>query len=171
MNQLEPTYLRYVYDGLKKGSLNSQNSSSLPNGFIGLFEQEFSANISMFDRRAILTKLGFWALFKGTVSSEMASLIFNESEDDTKSLIDEYSKWFNSPSPGKYSLYHDRLRAYLLQKLGNHELKELNEKLISYLEKSLEDHKGDDYFYNEYQEIKSSKSSNFYDIIKNDVYG
>lgn len=31
--------------------------------------------------------------------------------------------------------------------------------------------KGADYFYNEYQEIKSSKSSNFYDIIKNDVYG
>ena len=74
----------------------------------------------------------------------MASLIFNESEDDTKTLIDKYSKWFNSPSPGKYSLYHDRLRAYLLQKLGNHELKELNEKLISYLEKSLEDHKGDE---------------------------
>ena len=144
MSQLEPTYLRYVYDGLLKGSLNSQNSSSLPNGFIGLFEQEFSANISMVERRAILKKLGFWALFKGTVSSEMASLIFNESEDDTKALIDKYSKWFNSPSPGKYSLYHDRLRAYLLQKLGNHELKELNEKLISYLEKSLEDHKGDE---------------------------
>ena len=144
MNQLEPTYLRFVYDGLKKGSLNSQNSSSLPNGFIGLFEQEFSADISMFDRRAILTKLGFWALFKGAVSSEMASLIFNESEDNTKALIDEYSKWFNSPSTGKYSLYHDRLRTYLLQKLGNHELKELNEKLISYLEKSLEDNKGDE---------------------------
>ena len=32
MNKIEPTYLRYIYDGLNKGSINSQNASSLPNG-------------------------------------------------------------------------------------------------------------------------------------------
>ena len=42
MNKIEPTYLRYIYDGLNKGSINSQNASSLPNGFIGLFEEAFS---------------------------------------------------------------------------------------------------------------------------------
>ena len=38
MSQIEPTYLRYMYDALSKGSLNSQNSASLPNGFIGFRE-------------------------------------------------------------------------------------------------------------------------------------
>jgi hypothetical protein len=27
---IEPTYLRYVYDGLNKGLLNAQNTSALP---------------------------------------------------------------------------------------------------------------------------------------------
>ena len=54
MSQIEPTYLRYMYDALSKGSLNSQNSASLPNGFIGLFEQDFSAKIPMVERRSIL---------------------------------------------------------------------------------------------------------------------
>ena len=55
----------------------------------------------------------------------------------TKALVDEYSKWFNSPSPGKYVLYHDRLRTYLLQKLSDHESQALNEKIISHLEQAI----------------------------------
>ena len=144
MSQIEPTYLRYIYDGLSKGSLNSQNSASLPNGFIGLFEQEFSAEIPMVERRSILKRLALWSLFKGAVSCELASNILVEDEEETKALIDRYSKWFNSPSPGKYVLYHDRLRTYLLQKLSEHEVQELNETLISYLEKALADEKGDE---------------------------
>lgn len=38
-NYLEPTYLRYVYDALNKGSLNSENSAALPRGFIGLLNK------------------------------------------------------------------------------------------------------------------------------------
>jgi len=34
MHQLEPTYLRNVYDGLEKGSISSNNPTSLPIGFI-----------------------------------------------------------------------------------------------------------------------------------------
>ena len=137
MNKLEPTYLRYVYDGLKKGSLNSDNASDLPQGFIGLFESEFSENISSLKRVSILKRLALWALFKGPVSSHLASEILLEDEEDTKALIETYSKWFNSPEPGKYILYHDRLRIYFLQKLSSHEIQSLNEKLISYLEASL----------------------------------
>ena len=36
-------------------------------------------------------------------------------------------------------LYHDRLRTYLLQKLSDYEVQDLNEILISYLENSLND--------------------------------
>ena len=42
MPNLEPTYLRYVYDSLNKGSLNAENAAALPRGFIGLYEQEFT---------------------------------------------------------------------------------------------------------------------------------
>ena len=44
---LEPTYLRYVYDSLNKGSLNAENAAALPQGFIGLYEEEFEHSISV----------------------------------------------------------------------------------------------------------------------------
>ena len=139
MNKLEPTYLRYVYDGLHKGSLNAENASALPKGFIGLFESEFPADISSVERISVLRRLTLWALFKGAVSTHLASKVFEEDEEDTKTLIDTYSKWFNSTEPGKYILYHDRLRSYFFQKLSSHEVQSLNEKLISYLETALKD--------------------------------
>ena len=137
MQQLEPTYLRYVYDGLSKGSISSNNPTSLPIGFIGLFEDEFPSSMPLVERMSILNRLAIWALLKGPVSIEMIAEVLNEHPDNTKVLIDTYSKWFNSPEPGKYVLYHDRLRTYLLQKLSNHEVQDLNETLISYLENSL----------------------------------
>ena len=73
MNKLEPTYLRYVYDGLHKGSLNAENASALPQGFIGLFESEFPADISSVERTSVLRRLTLWALFKGAVSTHLAS--------------------------------------------------------------------------------------------------
>ena len=137
MQQLEPTYLRYVYDGLSKGSISSNNPTSLPIGFIGLFEDEFPSSMPLVERMSIINRLATWALLKGPVSIEMVAEILNEHPDNTKALIDTYSKWFNSPEPGKYVLYHDRLRTYLLQKLSNHEVQDLNETLISYLENAL----------------------------------
>ena len=144
MQQLEPTYLRYVYDGLSKGSISSNNPTSLPIGFIGLFEDEFPSSMPLVERIYILKRLAIWALLKGPVSIEMVGEILIEHPDNTKALIDTYSKWFNSPEPGKYVLYHDRLRTYLLQKLSDHEVQDLNETLISYLEKSLADERGDE---------------------------
>ncbi|MDA8874739.1 hypothetical protein N9H78_03605, partial [Winogradskyella sp.] len=137
MQQLEPTYLRYVYDGLSKGSISSNNPTSLPIGFIGLFEDEFPSSMPLVERMSILNRLAIWALLKGPVSIEMVAEILNEHLDNAKALVDKYSKWFNSPEPGKYVLYHDRLRIYLLQKLSNNEVQDLNETLISYLENAL----------------------------------
>ena len=144
MNKIEPTYLRYVYDRLSSGSINSQNASSLPRGFVGLYEEAFPSNISISERSSLLKRLGLWALFKGAVSCEFVSKILKEDEEKSKALVDEYSKWFNSPSPGKYILYHDRLRTFLLQKSSDYEIQELNELLIAYLEKSIEDARGDE---------------------------
>ena len=58
-------------------------------------------------------------------------------EEQIKNLIDHYSSWFNSPESGKYLLYHERLRVYLLQKLNADEVQTLNEKLISFLEDAI----------------------------------
>ena len=144
MNKLEPTYLRYVYDELGRGSLSSDNASSLPHGFIGLFEKEFTSDIPLSRRSSTLKRLCLWALLKKAVSSEFVSEVLKENTDSTKALIDTYSKWFNSPEPGKYVLFHDRLRSYLIQKLSDHEAQEINEQLIAYLEQSLESSIGEE---------------------------
>ena len=144
MKELEPTYLRYVFDELNNGSISSDNSSSLPYGFVGIFEKEFSSDISSVERSKLLKRLALWSLLKRAVSTNFYCKLLNEDEDLSKQLIDRYSNWFNSPEPGKYVLFHDRLRVFLLQKLSNHEINELNEQIISYLEASLKSSLGDE---------------------------
>jgi hypothetical protein len=39
MTHLEPTYLRYIYDGLLKGSIHPENAAELPEGSIGLDDE------------------------------------------------------------------------------------------------------------------------------------
>ena len=56
-NQLEPSYLRYVYNHLKDGSITSDNASGLPQGFIGLYEQEFASSTAIQERQEILLQL------------------------------------------------------------------------------------------------------------------
>ena len=144
MNKLEPTYLRYIHDELNKGSISSDNASSIPHGFVGLFEKSFSSDIPLTQRSSTLRRLCLWALLKKAVSSEFVSEVLKENIDSTKVLIDTYSKWFNSPEPGKYVLFHDRLRSYLIQKLSDHEVQRINEQLIAYLEQSLESFIGEE---------------------------
>ena len=115
MPNIEPTYLRFVHDSLSQGTLNAENSASLPHGFIGLYEQEFSQNIPLDKRQSLLHLLAIWALFKGPVSAKMAADIVKTEEERMKKLINSFSSWFNSPETGKYQLYHERLRVYLLQ--------------------------------------------------------
>ena len=42
MSHLEPTYLRYIYNGLQKGSVSADNAANLPVGFVGLYEEVFA---------------------------------------------------------------------------------------------------------------------------------
>lgn len=137
MPNLEPSYLRYVFDNLSNGALNPENEAALPYGFIGLYEKEFSKENSLKERQYLLTHLAIWALFKGPVSAALASNILKVSEADVKDLIDRYSSWFNSPESGKYQLYHERLRVFILQKLNDKEIQTLNEQIISYLESTV----------------------------------
>ena len=136
MPNIEPTYLRHVYDGLRKGALNKENPSSLPYGFIGLYEQEFLQNIPLSKRSKVLNLLGVWALLKRPVSLSFVTHVLGIEEVLILEFIDEFSSWFNSPESGRYQLYHERLRIFVLSKLSDIEIGGIIDRLLSALKGS-----------------------------------
>jgi hypothetical protein len=74
MPKSEPPYLHYDYDGLNKGSLNAENPAALPQGFIGLYKQEFAQKTPVSERKKVLNQLALWALFKGSVYTNIDAL-------------------------------------------------------------------------------------------------
>jgi hypothetical protein len=133
MPHLEPTYLRYIYDGLIKGSIHPENAAELPEGLIGLYEEAFDEKQPVHLRQQLLEYFAIWALLKKEVSAAFIAEILSDSEDEIQDFISTYSSWFNSPESGKYQLYHERLKVYLLQKLSEGELVELNKRIIQFL--------------------------------------
>ena len=142
---LEPTYLRYIYDGLIKGSIHPENAAELPDGLIGLYEEDFNEQTSVVERQKLLQRFAIWALLKKEVSTAFVAEVLGETEDAIQEFISTYSAWFNSPESGKYQLYHERLKVYLLQKLIEVEIHELHEKLITRLEQAIEKQKADEF--------------------------
>ena len=145
MPHLEPTYLRYIYDGLVKGDLHPENSAELPEGLIGLYEEPFNESVAVGDRQKLLQRFAIWALLKKEVSVAFVAEVLNDSENEIQDFIATYSAWFNSPEMGKYQLYHDRLKVYLLQKLSEEEVSELNERLILRMEQAVQEQKADEF--------------------------
>ena len=170
---IEPTYLRYVYDGLNKGSLNAENASALPQGFIGLYEQEFAQKTPVSEREKVLKQLALWALFKGPVSANMAAAVSELEDEQMKDLVDTYSSWFNSPESGKYQLYHERIKVYLLSKLSRSEIQVLSRKVLQFLEINLSESEQSDYklrFYINHLIIHSYESDTFRHELDNIIY-
>jgi hypothetical protein len=145
MPHLEPTYLRYIYDGLIKGSIHPENAAELPEGLIGLYEEAFDEKQPVHLRQLLLERFAIWALLKKEVSAQYVAEVLNQPEEDIQEFIATYSAWFNSPESGKYQLYHERLKVYLLQKLSEGEINALHEKLISRLERAIEEQKADEF--------------------------
>lgn len=145
MSQLEPTYLRYIYDGLIKGSIHPENAAELPEGLIGLYEEAFDERTSVMERQKLLQRFAIWALLKKEVSAAFVAEVLGETEDDIQQFISTYSTRFNSPESGKYQLYHERLKVYLLQTLSGKEMHVLHEQLITRLEKAILDQKADEF--------------------------
>lgn len=145
MSNLDPTYLRYIYDNLIKGSVHLENSSELPEGLIGLYEEAFEEHLPVIQRQQLLQRFALFALLKKEVSIHFVSDVLNESEADILEFINKYAFWFNSPEPGKFQLYHERLKVYLLQKLSEKEIQTLHEKLIARLEQAIEEQKADEF--------------------------
>ncbi len=145
MPNLEPTYLRYIYDGLVKGSIHPENAAELPDGLIGMYEEAFDERTSVVERQKLLQRFAIWALIKKEVSAAFIAEVLGEIEDDIQDFISTYSAWFNSAESGKYQLYHERLKVYLLQKLSEQEIHTLHEKLISRLEQAIDEQKADEF--------------------------
>ena len=145
MPHLEPTYLRYIYDGLVKGSIHPENAAELPDGLIGLYEEGFDERTSVVERQKLLQRFTVWSLLKKEVSAAFVAEVLGEPEEEILNFISTYSAWFNSPESGKYQLYHERLKVYLLQKLSEQEIQELHEKLIARLEQAIEEQKVDEF--------------------------
>ena len=145
MPNLEPSYLRYIYDGLEKGDLHPDNAAALPEGLIGLYEEAFEENKSPRERQKLLETFATWALLKKEVSAQFVAEILDIPTQDIIDFIATYSSWFTSPESGKYQLYHERLKVYLLQKLSEKEITILHNKLISRLELAIGTQKEDEF--------------------------
>ncbi|MCE2744154.1 MAG: hypothetical protein LW701_11420, partial [Fluviicola sp.] len=145
MPHLEPTYLRYIYDGLIKGSIHPENAAELPEGLIGLYEEAFDERQPVYKRQQLLERFAIWALLKKEVSAKFVAEVLNQPEEEIQQFFATYSAWFNSPESGKYQLYHEQLKVYLLQKLSESEVHFLHEKLIARLEQAIKDQKADEF--------------------------
>jgi tetratricopeptide (TPR) repeat protein len=141
MKIIDPSYLRYIHDGLHSDKINKDNSTALPNGLVGMYEALFPADTSPKERERLLNFFGIWALLKKEVTTSfVAELLDNWTEEQVEDAIATYSKWFNSPEPGKYQLYHERFRVYLLQKMTQKQLLALNETIINCCKNALKKH-------------------------------
>jgi hypothetical protein len=141
MSNLDPTYLRYIYDGLIKGSVHLENASELPDGLIGLYEESFEENVPLMHRQKLLQRFALFALLKKEVSVHFVAEVLDENEEDILDFINTYASWFNSPEPGKFQLYHERLKVYLLQKLSEQEVAILNDSIVYFLERNVKEEK------------------------------
>jgi predicted negative regulator of RcsB-dependent stress response len=144
MSHLEPTYLRYIYDSLIKGSIHPENAAELPDGLIGLYEEAFDERNAVVERQKLLKRFAIWALLKKEVSAAFVAEVLEEKEEDVLDFISTHSAWFNSPVSGKYQLYHERLKVYLLQKFSENEVYILHEHLLERLENAVNEQKSDE---------------------------
>ena len=145
MKSLDPSYLRYIYDGIFKGEISSENESALPEGLVGMYEVNFQENIPLAKRQQNLEIFTCWALLKKEVSVSFVSELLELEETALVEFVSTYAFWFNSPESGKYSLYHERLRIYFLQKLGEKEVQRINQRIINRLQKAISDQQKDEF--------------------------
>jgi hypothetical protein len=131
MWMIDPTYLRTIVDGLSSGALQKDNSSALPQGLVGVYEEGIPPASQVNERKKFLEFFGVWALMKKEVSADfVVSLLDGWFEEEVIAFIGRYSKWFNSPASGVYTLYHERFRTFVLQKISGSQLRDINNRLI-----------------------------------------
>jgi hypothetical protein len=120
MRNIDPTYLRFVCDGLKLGKLEKSNLNALPNSVSSFFEIIFAHEKSIIERRRTLDKFIFTALIRSGISLEYLAILSASSPYDWKQFVQLYSSYFNLDSSGNFRLFHDRLIVFLFQKSNDY---------------------------------------------------
>ena len=125
---MEPTYLRMVRDRLGSGELTPGAVADLPMGMVGLFEEALKSG-SMQERQEWMRVLLVFALVKEGMSvPDMAALLEVDSQV-VSGVVERFPSWFNSPEPGQFVLYHQRLSAFLLSVQAKSDVLLMSERL------------------------------------------
>ena len=140
----DPTFLRTICDGLVSGSLHKDNTAALPAGLVGIYEEALPLKSNVNKRKKFLEFFAVWTLLKKEVSAAFVSQLLG-SEERVLDYIALYSKWFNAPLTGKYALYHERLRSFVLQKISHAQFAACNEAIIKLGKTALERRNGDEW--------------------------
>jgi hypothetical protein len=173
MEMIDPTYLRMIHAGLLSGSVHKDNASALPQGLVGMYEEALPPARNVSDRKKFLEFFAVWSLLKREVSVGFLSAILNE-KNNVRVLDDllVYSRFFNSPVAGRFILYHENFRAFILGEIGNIERRNLllieqllslelaenivNEEVSTYLQEFYGDHMAAASFFSQdsYEKLK-----------------
>ena len=146
MRMIDPTYIRTINDGLLLGTLHKDNASALPMGIVGMYEEVLPPASNVNERKKFLKFFAVWALLKKEASVVfLMPLLEGWSEEIIIYYLNKYSKWFNSPQSGKYVLYHERLRAFILQKISKQQFNACNETIIKVAHDALSRRSGDEW--------------------------
>ena len=151
---LDPSYIRSIRDGIINGSVEANNQEALPDGLVGLYDQElFPPTMKYREREETLHFFLVFAIAQKEITADFASSIlgdewFNLHNDDeskeekrlqkVNDLIQQHSKRLSSAGGGKYRLYHERFRLYILQKVSEKDIAQFNDKFITLCETALE---------------------------------
>lgn len=146
-SSIDPTYLRYIYDSLNSGDLQKENHSNLPEGLIGVYEKSFPESIDLHKRIILFDFLKVFAIVKRDVSASFVAQIISCNESVVVNQISSFSSWFNSPVSGKFHLYHERLRIYVLGKISQFDFDYCNDRIITQCQKSLINKSNDEFEY------------------------
>ena len=141
----DPTYLRSVNNGLISGALFKDNASALPAGLVGMYEEALPQANRILERQTVLEFLTVWALLKKEVSAAFVAPLLSWTEEQVLNYIARYSNWFNAPVVGKYILYHERLRIFILQYIPPWEFEKNNKGIIRLCKNALESKVGDEF--------------------------
>ncbi|MFY7669194.1 MAG: hypothetical protein ACOVQG_10640, partial [Crocinitomicaceae bacterium] len=130
------------------------NNEALPDGLVGLYDKElFPPTMKWKERRELLHFFLVFALAQKEISADFAAEILgdewydhadeNSSKEEKRlqrvnELIQLHSKRFSSAGSGRYRLYHERFRVYVLQKVTEKDIAQFNNKFIALCEKALE---------------------------------
>ena len=141
---IDPTYLRTIYDGLISGTLHKDSASGLPHGLVGIYEDVLPPINYVNERHEFLKFFLVWALLKKEMSAGFVASLLGWTEENVFGYLARYSKWFNAPVSGKYVLYHERLRSFILQKISHTQFTACNEDIIKLGQEALDSRIGDE---------------------------